>query len=348
MPELREVYDMVTKQAPPKLDALARQHHRQQRNQRNRRVGAVAVVAVIAVVALAMVARMERPKDATPGGGVTTTTPAVDFIYDLESRVAAPLPASLVDGATFDVSPDGTQLAYTGEAENGTLQVFIANRDGTGVRQVTTDPLGMADPTWSPDGSMLTFSTVPDSAGLNAIYVMDVSSGDIRRVTDDDVSSSGPEFANDTTIVFSSWDTVRQNAFELRNVPAAGGTSTVLLREHGVNLGAPTASPNGNRIAFARNGRGATRASRGIWLAGVDGSDARILEPDPKGWIGAPQWSPDGFRIAYAAPSGPGLACPCTVMILDVGTGEATAAVTDVGSPDIAWLDAHTIIVEQH
>ena len=63
MPDVKEVYEMVTKQKPSDPGALERQHTRQVRTMRNRRLGAFAVVSAMAVVAVAVfiAVRDERP-----------------------------------------------------------------------------------------------------------------------------------------------------------------------------------------------------------------------------------------------------------------------------------------------
>ena len=66
-PDIREVYEMVTKQKPSDTGALERQHTRQIRTMRNRKVGAFAVVAAIVVTAVAVILATR------PGGNQTTT-----------------------------------------------------------------------------------------------------------------------------------------------------------------------------------------------------------------------------------------------------------------------------------
>ena len=52
MPDVKQVYEMVTKQRPPDVGALERQRTRQIRTMRNRRVGAFAVAAAIGAAAV--------------------------------------------------------------------------------------------------------------------------------------------------------------------------------------------------------------------------------------------------------------------------------------------------------
>jgi hypothetical protein len=51
MAELREVFEMTTKQIEPDLDSWRKQEERQHRGARRRKIGALAVAAVTAVVA---------------------------------------------------------------------------------------------------------------------------------------------------------------------------------------------------------------------------------------------------------------------------------------------------------
>lgn len=68
MPDVREVYEMVTKQKPPEPGALERQQRRQVRTARNRKIGAFAVAAAVGVAAVALLWIMRPAED--------TTTPA--------------------------------------------------------------------------------------------------------------------------------------------------------------------------------------------------------------------------------------------------------------------------------
>jgi hypothetical protein len=63
MPDVKEVYEMVTKQKPSDPGALERQRTRQIRTMRNRKIGAFVVVSAMAVVAVAVLlaVRDERP-----------------------------------------------------------------------------------------------------------------------------------------------------------------------------------------------------------------------------------------------------------------------------------------------
>jgi hypothetical protein len=65
MSELREVFEMVTKQTEPDVDAWREQERRQRRTARNRKLGALAMVASIGIVAVVVVIRAAEDRTGT-------------------------------------------------------------------------------------------------------------------------------------------------------------------------------------------------------------------------------------------------------------------------------------------
>jgi hypothetical protein len=76
MPELREVFEMTTKQIEPDVDAWREQEKHQRRSNRNRKIGAFAVAAAIGVVAVVVVIRAADEGTGTQPGGQPAPTAA--------------------------------------------------------------------------------------------------------------------------------------------------------------------------------------------------------------------------------------------------------------------------------
>jgi TolB protein len=77
-------------------------------------------------------------------------------------------------------SPNGARIAYTCHAQSGVATLYTIRADGTGPVPVTAPGWG---PAWSPDDRQLAFGSSRD--GGYDVYVVDMSSGAVSRVTRD-------------------------------------------------------------------------------------------------------------------------------------------------------------------
>ena len=77
MPELREVFQMTTKQIEPDVDAWREQERHQRRSSRNKKIGAFAVAAAIGLAAVVVVIRAADEGTGTQPGGHGTDTSGI-------------------------------------------------------------------------------------------------------------------------------------------------------------------------------------------------------------------------------------------------------------------------------
>jgi dipeptidyl aminopeptidase/acylaminoacyl peptidase len=92
------------------------------------------------------------------------------------SGAARTVEAKPASGRTPNWSPDGRRIAF--ESGRGSpddhYAVFIMNRDGSGLVQLTDYALNGNHPVWSPDGKHLAFSWGSEPGKPNGIAIMDV------------------------------------------------------------------------------------------------------------------------------------------------------------------------------
>ena len=78
-------------------------------------------------------------------------------------------------------SPDGQKLAFVTLVGDDNPEIFVANRDGTGLERMTTSLADDLHPSWSPDGQTLAFSSNRD--GNFEIYIVQVADKKTTRMT---------------------------------------------------------------------------------------------------------------------------------------------------------------------
>jgi hypothetical protein len=108
MPELREVFEMVTKQTEPDLDAWHQQERRMRRSARNRRLGAIGLVAALGVAAVAIVvaSRPEPVQSVVVGDrAVHGAAPTLETVRGIWLFDGGPDPGE--PGMLMRLAPDG-------------------------------------------------------------------------------------------------------------------------------------------------------------------------------------------------------------------------------------------------
>lgn len=108
-------------------------------------------------------------------------------------------------------SPTGQEFAFI-----RAKAIWLMNIDGTGRRQVGPATLpSTLSVAWSPVGSKVAFSSVPPMSiqGLQDIYVLDVASGKVTKLTETEDNSSPAWSSDGTKIAFTSWRGGNQDLF---------------------------------------------------------------------------------------------------------------------------------------
>jgi len=142
-------------------------------------------------------------------------------------------------------SPDAQRIAFASNQGSERTDIWVVNRDGTGLRNLTPNTPNWMDnrPTWSPDGTKIAFTS--DRSGTNQIYMMAADGTGVQRIISQQHSDA------------PTWSPLNYIAFTLGSGPGHDiavfdllkGEVRVLTDGAGSN-GSPSVAPNGRHIAF--------------------------------------------------------------------------------------------------
>ena len=214
-------------------------------------------------------------------------------------------------------SPPGRIAFVTNVPSVFSGALYVANSDGSGLRQLHAGPASYSRPRWSPDRRRIVFSMYDDNTGTSSIYVIDVDGSEgVKRLT----TGGHPAWSPDgSRIAFVAGDfmsggfgvhvmnadgtSVRRLTFPNDPAQCSTGSSASDVK--------PDWSPDGLKIVFERD----IHTSESGFDCGLDGwgyvPNVYVVNADGTGvrrlrslnlWVedGEPAWSPDGRFIAFS------------------------------------------------
>lgn len=234
------------------------------------------------------------------------------YAMDLHTGETSKVVSGIASYSEPDPAPDGQRILFSDQKGD----IHVINFDGTNRRLLIADVEALdetrsmdLDPSWSPDGGKVAFSSSVASKEPG-IYVMSSDGTNVVRVSGaPGEAHHAPDWSVDgRTIVFDKvfggppqsgkFGEDRANGAFAVNLDGTGTQRLTSALDIGNQISASAYSPNVEKLAFVSDRGGA----RDLYAVRTDGSDLRRLTHDQANEYSV-SWSRDGGRLLYAADS---------------------------------------------
>ena len=196
------------------------------------------------------------------------------------------------------------------------MDVFSADRDGSGLKRLTDAPGYDAEASYSPDGEKIVFTSLRDAyppenladqdrkrletdpAYFGEIYIMDADGGNQTRLTETPGYDGGPFFSADgERVIWRRFDEDGMNADIYTMRP--DGSDVRRLTDFDSMSWAPYFHPSGEYAIFASNKHGFSNFE--LFLVDAPGEREPVRVTHTDGFDGLPVFSPDGELLSWTS-----------------------------------------------
>ena len=197
-----------------------------------------------------------------------------------------------------------------------TYDVFTANPDGTGLKQLTEDEAYDAEATVGPDGSIVFTSTRDGDLDL---YSMSADGSKVTRLTDQPGYDGGAFYSPDGSMIcFRASRPQGQELADYQRLLAQGlvrpgqldifvmdadGSNVKQLTDNGAANFCPFFHPSGEKLIFASNMGDPRGRNFDLYMVGLDGGEPERITFEGT-FDGFPMFSPDGRYLAFSSNRG--------------------------------------------
>ena len=191
--------------------------------------------------------------------------------------------------------------------------IFLADSKGNQIRQLTFEEGYNAEPTVSPKGDKIVFTSM--RTGDLELFTMNADGSDVRQVTDELGYDGGAFFSPDgTKLIFrSSRPKTEEEVKEYKDLLAQGlvqptnmelyvcnvdGSELRKITDLGSANWAPFFHPSGKKILFSSNH--ISKRSFNLFMINIDGTGLEQITYD-KVFDAFPMFSPDGKKLVFSS-----------------------------------------------
>ena len=190
---------------------------------------------------------------------------------------------------TFNITCEALGRIVFDSDGPGNREIYIFDGDGSNYSRLTIDPATDRMPVFSPDGSMIAFTS--DRGTLDDIWVMNNDGTGLVQLTTG-WKNSEPAWSPDGPRI--AWTRDRLDEVDIWIMNADGTNDTNITQSASSQDDQAEWSPDGTKIVF-RSDRG---GGFNVYVMNADGSGVTMLT---SGNGNNPSWSPDGTKIAYVS-----------------------------------------------
>ncbi len=182
-----------------------------------------------------------------------------------------------------------TRIAFVSR-EGRNKELYVMDLDGASARALTNDRSIALSPAWSPDGSLILFSTYRDG-GPPHLYVVPAAGGRLYQVSARPGLNTSPAYSPDGRDIACTLS--KDGNSEIYLLDARGGNPRRLTDNRAIDT-SPSWSPTGREIAFTSDRGGSPQ----VYVMDRTGANARRLTYEVD-YTDSPAWSPKGDLIAF-------------------------------------------------
>lgn len=193
----------------------------------------------------------------------------------------------------FTGEPGVSQTRIAFAARSGRdKELYVMDLDGAGLTALTHDRSIALSPAWSPDGSLILFTSYRGGTGPQ-IYVVPARGGRSFLVSGRKGLNTSASYSPDGREIVCTLSF--EGNPEIYLLDARGGAPRRLSTSRGIDT-SPTWSPTGREIAFTSDRSGTPQ----VYVMDHEGGNVRRLTYDVD-YTDSPAWSPKGDRIAFVS-----------------------------------------------